>query len=69
VFLAEVICSDDRCDLVSEAIGEFHELELLVCEGCGCCLQVVALSAYEAVELRARVAVEPGPRSALARAA
>jgi hypothetical protein len=69
VFLAEVICSDDGCDLVSEAIGVVHEFELLVCEGCGCCLQLVALSAYEAVELGARMAVEPYARSALARAA
>ena len=69
MFLAEVICSDDGCDHVSEAIGEFDELELLVCEGCGCCLQVVALSASEAVELRVGVAVEHCAPSALARAA
>jgi hypothetical protein len=51
MFLAELICSDEQCELVLEAIGELDTLDLLVCEGCGCCLQVVAVSDHEAAEL------------------
>ena len=50
MILAELICSDDRCDLVLETVGELIELEALVCDDCGCCLQVVAISDVELVE-------------------
>ncbi len=52
VFIAELICSDDACELTLEVPGGLAELELLVCDGCGCCLQVVSLSAFEAAELQ-----------------
>jgi len=55
MFLAELICSDDHCELVVEAFDELVELNLLVCDDCGCCLQVVSLSGGEPVELQARV--------------
>ena len=54
MFLAELICSDGVCELTVEAIGEPHELDMLLCEACGCCLQVVSLSGQEAVALRPR---------------
>ena len=44
---AELICSDDRCHLVLETVGELIELEALVCDDCGCCLEVVAISDVE----------------------
>ena len=47
MILAELVCSDDRCELVLEAVGELRELEALVCDDCGCCLQVVAISDVE----------------------
>ncbi len=50
MILAELICSDDRCELVVETVGELIELEALVCDDCGCCLQVVAISDVELVE-------------------
>ncbi len=50
VIHAELICSDDRCELVLETVAELIELEALVCEDCGCCLQVMAISDVELVE-------------------
>ena len=50
VIHAELICSDDSCELVLETVGELLELEALVCDDCGCCLQVVAISDVELVE-------------------
>ena len=47
MFLAELICSDENCGAAIEAVGSPDELELLVCDGCGCCMQVVAVSAWE----------------------
>ena len=67
MFMAELICSDEHCELVVEAFGELAELDLLVCDDCGCCLQVVSLSAVKPVELHARV--ELGAPLELARAA
>ena len=58
MILAELICSDDRCELVLETVGELIELEAMVCDDCGCCLQVVAISDVELVEL-------PAPRELL----
>jgi hypothetical protein len=55
VFLAELICSDDGCELVLDAVGSLEELELLLCDDCGCCLQIVSVSAHEAAGLVARV--------------
>ena len=50
MILAELICSDDICELVLESVGELIELEALVCEDCGCCLQVVAIADVELAE-------------------
>ncbi len=50
VIYAELICSDDSCELVLETVSELIELEALVCEDCGCCLQVVAISDVELAE-------------------
>ena len=55
VLLAELICSDDECEVVLEATGSLEDLDLLVCEECGCCLQIVSISAHEAAESIVRV--------------
>ena len=49
---AILICSDEACAEEVEAWGELHELDDLVCEGCGCTLVAVAF---------AEVHVEPEP--------
>ena len=54
MFLAELICSDEDCGAAIEAVGSADELELVVCDGCGCCMQVVAISAWEPAVLAVR---------------
>ncbi len=55
MFGVELICSDEACTLVVEAIGpDLAELDVLVCDGCGCTLQITAV--WEVQEARA---VEP----------
>jgi hypothetical protein len=61
VFHAVLICGDEDCALEVEAWGEPAELDLLLCDGCGCVLQVLAIS--EAVPVAA------APPAILARAA
>jgi hypothetical protein len=57
-----LVCSDNDCDHeVVEVVWSFDQLELMVCDGCGCCLQAVGFA--EAVEVR------PTIRQALSRAA
>ena len=43
------MCSDEACALVVDAVGELAELELLVCDECGCTLQVT--SVFEVTEV------------------
>ena len=62
MFAAELLCSDEACAVVVEAVGELAELELLVCEDCGCTLQIA--SVWETHELRVRPPVEELPLAA-----
>jgi hypothetical protein len=66
MFHVSLICSDEGCAAEVEAWGELCALELLVCDGCGCLLQVVAVS--EAARQPAPLARLP-VRAKLARAA
>jgi heterodisulfide reductase subunit A-like polyferredoxin len=46
-----LVCSDQACDHeVVEVVWSQDQVELMVCEGCGCCLQAVGYA--EAVEVR-----------------
>ena len=56
MFGVELICSDEACAEISEAVGDLWELELLVCE-CGCTLQVTAV--WEVREERVAAVAEP----------
>ena len=53
MFLVELVCGDDRCEMTLETVDELDELEVLVCE-CGCCLQVVSISEVQFAELSRR---------------
>ena len=44
MFHAILICSDEDCAVEVEAWGELEELDLLVCDGCDCVLQVLSVS-------------------------
>jgi hypothetical protein len=41
---ATLICTDSACAEELEAWGELDDFEALLCEGCGCVLQVIAVS-------------------------
>ncbi len=47
MFHAILICSDEDCAVEVEAWGELEELDLLLCDGCDCVLQVLSLSEGE----------------------
>ncbi len=51
MFAAELLCSDEACALVVEAVGDLPELELLVCDECACTLQIASVSEAEEVRL------------------
>jgi hypothetical protein len=41
MLFAVLVCSDPDCPTTYEAYGDLEELEVLVCDDCGCSLQVV----------------------------
>jgi heterodisulfide reductase subunit A-like polyferredoxin len=46
-----LVCSDTDCDHEAvEVVWSLDQVELMVCDGCGCCLQAVGYS--NAVEVR-----------------
>ena len=47
MFHAILICTDEDCAVEVEAWGELEELDLLLCDGCDCVLQVLSLSEGE----------------------
>jgi hypothetical protein len=52
MFGVELICSDEACTLVVEAVGpDLAQLDFLVCDECGCTLQITAV--WEVEEIRA----------------
>jgi hypothetical protein len=57
MFHAILICTDEDCAVEVEAWGELEELDVLVCDGCACVLQVLSLS--EAEPMPARVVQLP----------
>jgi hypothetical protein len=44
VLCVTLICSDEDCAVEVEAWGELDEIEALVCDGCGCVLQVLSVA-------------------------
>jgi len=66
MFHVSLICSDEGCAAEVQAWGELDDVELLVCDGCGCLLQVVAVG--EAAPATPTVAYLPA-RPRLAQAA
>jgi hypothetical protein len=51
MFHVTLICSDEDCAVEIEAWGDLAELELLVCDGCDCMMQVIAVSEAAPAEL------------------
>jgi hypothetical protein len=43
VFTAILICTDDECDETDEFVGPLDALDSVLCGGCGCLMQVIAI--------------------------
>jgi len=63
MFYVEMICSDESCEVSVETSGELVALEALVCDGCGCCLQIVSFSEAAALDARRGLRL-PAPAAA-----
>lgn len=51
MFAVTLTCSDEGCDHeVVEVLWSLDQVEVMVCDGCGCCLQPVRYA--EALEAR-----------------
>ncbi|MGI8749232.1 MAG: hypothetical protein ACR2J6_01560 [Thermoleophilaceae bacterium] len=49
MLLAILICSDEDCETTAEEVGSLDELDAVLCAGCGCLMQIVAVEqAHEA---------------------
>lgn len=50
MWIVDVVCSDPGCAVGHElVIAELDELELAVCDECGCCTVVIAVAGFEPV--------------------
>jgi hypothetical protein len=68
MFGATLLCTDEGCaEVVDVLVGSLEELEELVCDGCGCCSQVLAV--WEVAPARLPLRLVRGERSRLPRAA
>jgi hypothetical protein len=47
MFTAILICSDGVCDHSDEFIGELEAADAVLCEGCGCLMQVVGIESAD----------------------
>ena len=53
MLIAELLCSDEGCAVTVEVVAEtLDELDALVCEDCGCTLQMLSISEVVLVEPR-----------------
>ena len=48
---ATLICTDEDCAETVEAWGELHVLALMLCDGCDCLMQIIAVSESEPAPL------------------
>lgn len=48
---ATLICTDHDCAEILEAWGELDALALVLCDGCDCLMQIIAVSESEAAPL------------------
>jgi hypothetical protein len=65
---ATLLCTDGGCaEIVDVVVGSLEELEHLVCEGCGCCSEV--LSVWEVEPARRALRLVPRAPDSLQRAA
>ena len=52
LFTALLTCSDHECDEVGAFVGSLEAAEAVLCDGCGCLMQVVAVEGgYEPADV------------------
>jgi hypothetical protein len=50
MWIVDIVCSDPGCAVEHElVIAALDELELAICEDCGCCAVVVSVAGFEPV--------------------
>ena len=63
MFYANLICTDEDCAVEIEAwVQTLEELDVLVCDGCECVLQVLAVAAAEPPSHAPVVQLRPATR-------
>ncbi len=51
MFTAILICSDVACDHTDEFVGTLEAMESVLCEGCACLMQVIAVEGSDEAAL------------------
>ena len=51
MLLAILICSDEDCDATIEEVGSLDELDGVLCAGCDCLMQIVAIEEAHVAEV------------------
>jgi len=47
MFTSLLTCSDERCDHADAFVGPLEDAEAVLCDGCGCLMQVLAIEGAE----------------------
>ena len=47
MFTALLTCSDERCDHADAFVGPLDDADTVLCEGCGCLMQVIGIEGAE----------------------
>lgn len=57
MFLVELTCGEEPCEVTVVVVSDLDEVETFVCDECEYCLHVLSISAVEYVEMVARPAL------------
>ena len=71
MFTTLLTCSDEDCDEIGAFVGSLDAAEAVVCDGCGCLMQIVAIEGghepADVIDLAAHRASRAGVSRATAR--
>ena len=57
MYLVELTCGEEPCELTVVVVSELDEIEALVCDECGYCLHLLSVSAVEYTDVVQRPAL------------
>ena len=57
VYLVELTCGEEPCDVTAVVVSELEEIEALVCDECEYCLHVLSISSVEYADVQAPMAM------------